>query len=97
VAFDGGIDVRPVLGSRATHVGAGLGGLNGRALMAGDRLALGPPLIGPGAWHLDPLAVPAGGARLRVLPGPQDDFFPESAFTLLESTRFQVTPQSNRM
>jgi antagonist of KipI len=39
----------------------------------------------------------AGGARLRVLPGPQDDFFPEPAFALLEGTRFLVTPQSNRM
>ena len=39
----------------------------------------------------------AGGARLRVLPGPQDDFFPEPAFTVLERTRFTVTPHSNRM
>ena len=97
VAFDGGIDVRPVLGSRATHVGAGLGGVNGRALVAGDRLALGPPVIGTAAWQFDPPAVPIGGARLRVLPGPQEDFFPESAFALFESTRFQVMPQSNRM
>jgi antagonist of KipI len=39
----------------------------------------------------------AGGARLRVLPGPQEDFFPEPALVLLERTRFIVTPQSNRM
>jgi allophanate hydrolase subunit 2 len=32
-----------------------------------------------------------------VLPGPQDDFFTEPAFALLERTRFIVTPNSNRM
>lgn len=97
VAFDGGVDVPLVLGSRATHVGAALGGLDGRALMAGDRLPLAPP-TGQASRAIDPPATRfGGGARLRVLPGPQDDFFPESAFTLLERTRFLVTPQSNRM
>jgi KipI family sensor histidine kinase inhibitor len=41
VAFDGGIDVPLVLGSRSTLVRARLGGLEGRALRAGDRLPLG--------------------------------------------------------
>lgn len=101
VAFDGGIDVAPVIGSRATHIGAALGGLDGRALAAGDLLPLGPgvrPLRslsyvkGP-----DPTARVIGGARLRVLPGPQGDFFPESTLALLEHARFIVTPESNRM
>ncbi len=38
LAFAGGIDVAPVLGSRSTYVRAALGGLNGRALEAGDRI-----------------------------------------------------------
>jgi antagonist of KipI len=41
LAVAGGIDVPLVLGSRATHVTSGLGGLDGRALKAGDRLSLG--------------------------------------------------------
>jgi antagonist of KipI len=103
VAFDGGIDSPLVLGSRATHIGAALGGLDGRALMAGDRLPLGPPTgVRPlrTIAHVkgsDASAAITGGARVRVLPGPQDDFFSEAAFTLLERTRFIVTPQSNRM
>ena len=40
VAFAGGIDVPLVLGSRATDLTAGLGGIEGRALRAGDHLAL---------------------------------------------------------
>ena len=35
IAVDGGIGVSPVLGSRATHVASGLGGVAGRALRAG--------------------------------------------------------------
>ena len=43
LALAGGIDVAPVLGSRSTYLRAGLGGLQGRALRAGDRLATGTP------------------------------------------------------
>jgi KipI family sensor histidine kinase inhibitor len=97
VAFDGGIDVTPVLGSRATHVRAGLGGYRGRALAAGDRLALGPPIGRQARAVRSPAISSTGGARLRVLPGPQQDFFPESALDLLEGSRFVVTPNSDRM
>jgi antagonist of KipI len=41
--------------------------------------------------------MPSGGARLRVLAGPQDDLFEPDALTRLEHARFTVTPQSNRM
>ena len=38
LAIAGGIDVPEVLGSRSTHVLTRMGGLEGRALRAGDRL-----------------------------------------------------------
>ncbi|MDP9344487.1 MAG: allophanate hydrolase, partial [Actinomycetota bacterium] len=41
LAVAGGIDVPEVLGSRATYVLGGLGGHEGRALQAGDELAIG--------------------------------------------------------
>ncbi len=100
VAFDGGIDTTPVFGSRATHIGAALGGLDGRPLAAGDRLPLGAVRPLHGIAHLkgsDLTTRVAGGARLRILAGPQTDFFPEPAFALLERARFTVTSQSNRM
>lgn len=40
VAFAGGIDVAPVLGSRSTYLRSGFGGLKGRALKKGDQLAM---------------------------------------------------------
>ncbi|ATE71514.1 biotin-dependent carboxyltransferase family protein [Lysobacter capsici] len=42
LAVQGGFDLPRVLGSRATDLRGGFGGLDGRALRAGDRLALGP-------------------------------------------------------
>jgi antagonist of KipI len=97
VAFDGGVDVPPTFGSRATHVGAALGGIDGRALVGGDRLPLGPAGKGEPVTSIALPRAGRDGARLRILPGPQEEFFSEPAFTLLERTRFVVTPQSNRM
>jgi KipI family sensor histidine kinase inhibitor len=97
VAFGGGIDTPMTFGSRATHIGAALGGVDGRALVAGERLPLGASGGGRPARSFEPREIQKGGVRLRILPGPQDDFFAEPAFALLERTRFLVTPQSNRM
>jgi antagonist of KipI len=97
VAFDGGVASEPVLGSRATHVVSGLGGLDGRVLKAGDRLALGEALVGRMSPPPRPLAVPSGGARLRVVPGPQADYFERSALEVLRQTRFTISPHSDRM
>jgi biotin-dependent carboxylase-like uncharacterized protein len=97
VAFGGGIDVPPVMGSRATHTRIGFGGLDGRAVRAGDRLPLGLPASGFVGRRVAPAALVLGGARLRVLPGPQDDCFPPAAFDALQTTRFMITSQSDRM
>jgi antagonist of KipI len=100
VAFDGGAVPESVLGSRATHVLSGLGGMDGRALKAGDRLPLGEETK-PRAVLSRPVAitpgVPAGGARLRVLPGPQSGYFDRSALDALRQIRFTISPQSDRM
>jgi KipI family sensor histidine kinase inhibitor len=98
IAFSGGITVPPVLGSRATHAHCGLGGVDGRAIAAGERLSLGQERsLGP--WRVISVPPPTmtGGAKLRVLPGPQLDSFPAAAFDVLQRTRFTVTSQSDRM
>lgn len=43
LAIAGGIDTSQVLGSRSTHVASGIGGVDGRALVAGDLLEIGEP------------------------------------------------------
>ncbi|HTX55663.1 MAG TPA: biotin-dependent carboxyltransferase family protein [Candidatus Acidoferrales bacterium] len=54
LAIDGGIDVPLVLGSRTTDLLAKMGGQDGRALRAGDRLALGAPAAAPHCVAVDP-------------------------------------------
>jgi antagonist of KipI len=97
VAFDGGIVVPPVLGSRATHVLSGLGGIEGRAVKAGDRIPLGYAARTSRALRATWPSPPAGGARLRVLPGPQAEYFAPSALEALQRTRYTISPQSDRM
>ena len=73
----GGIDVPVVLGSRSTHLRAGFGGFEGRALRAGDRLPLGaasaplapPPVKERDPWGKDPSEVRISwtGAPCRIL------------------------------
>jgi KipI family sensor histidine kinase inhibitor len=98
VAFSGGIMVPPVLGSRATHTYCALGGSDGRPIASGDRLPLGVER-GSSPWRVvsTPARTVSGGARVRVIPGPQLDFFPPEALDVLQNSRFTVTPQSDRM
>jgi KipI family sensor histidine kinase inhibitor len=101
IACGGGIITPPVLGSRATHTLGRMGGLEGRALRAGDRLDLGPNTATPGGSRSVPRrseCLPrGGGVRVRALPGPQAERFPPDALDILQRTRFTVSPQSNRM
>lgn len=101
LAFSGGIDVPVVLGSRATHTRSAMGGVDGRPLRAGDQLALGVPTDAPvnEDARLPPTASPIGGqpVRLRVLPGPQREWFDDAAFDLMAQSTFSVHPQSDRM
>ena len=103
LAVHGGIDVPLALGSRSTYARAGVGGLEGRALRAGDRLPVGTPpgappelaSLAPGEWP--GIHPPGGEVELRMIPGPQDDLVhPEGMETLL-STRWTVTALSDRM
>ena len=111
LAVAGGIAVAPVLGSRATHVTSGIGGVGGRAVRAGDRLPLGPPgiprshlprvdALSFGVTGNDRLARadgPRTPARLRLLPGPQLADFPSEALRILQAAPYTVDQQSNRM
>jgi KipI family sensor histidine kinase inhibitor len=98
LAFGGGITVPTVLGSRATHALTGLGGIDGRPLSAGDRIPLGartgtPSRRRPGISS----SISREGVRVRVLRGPQHEFFSDAAFNALQRSRFRISSQSDRM
>jgi KipI family sensor histidine kinase inhibitor len=75
LALAGGVDVPLVLGSRATDLGAGFGGLAGRALRAGDRLGVHAGIREAPAPARGPAAVLETLVTARVVPGPQADHF----------------------
>jgi biotin-dependent carboxylase-like uncharacterized protein len=93
----GGVHTPEVLGSRATHIVSHMGGFEGRALAAGDCLPVtgGSQLVQKRARGL---TLPSSGrARLRIVAGPQDDWFGPEAWQALTSVSFRVSPRSNRM
>lgn len=98
VAVAGGILTTPVLGSRATHLVSRMGGFEGRALLAGDRLpVLARPAVRPARKAVG-LTLPTGGrARLRVVAGPQDDWFHPDVLKMMAGVSFRISPRSNRM
>ena len=93
LAVRGGFGVPEVLGSRATHVTAALGGFEGRALRRGDALPLGSPrAAGPTARGAEPAHLADGTpSMLRALPGP--DATPDAFW----KQTFTVSAQSDRM
>jgi antagonist of KipI len=96
LAFDGGIEVEPVLGSRATDLRSRFGGLDGRALRPGDRLRLGP--AGRNAARRAAPSRPATSASaVRVLPGPHLDRFAPGALERLCDQGWTVSPNADRM
>jgi len=99
LAVAGGVQTPKVLGSRATHLVSGMGGLEGRALVAGDRLPIAAEVPPRRVSRRVPgLGLPsAGRARLSILPGPQIDWFTPSALARLTGVSFRVSPRSNRM
>ena len=95
----GGIDVPPFLVSASTHLLSGLGGHEGRALRKGDILKIGK---GNGAYRKRTVVAKAlkelsPRKILRVTPGPQGDWFPESSQKIFYASTYGVTEGSNRM
>ena len=77
-----------------------MGGLNGHAVTAGERLPLGEPALAQRTALAPQTAVvplPDHHARLRVLPGPQVEYFSADALDVLQSAPYAVAQNSDRM
>jgi antagonist of KipI len=97
VAIDGGFIVPEILGSRSTHLSSRMGGFEGRALRAGDRIPIGAArAVSAQGLRALPLAAP-GECVLRVLPSPDLERFDVAAFDALVSGPYVVRSESNRM
>ena len=101
LAVAGGIDVPIVMGSRSTYVRGKIGGLQGRALAAGDTLSTLGPSDGANVVRRLPedfLAPSYGNShQLRVVLGPQDEAFTKDAVSTLLGSTYSVSMDQDRM
>ncbi len=95
VAFAGGLEVARVLGSRATDLAGGFGGLDGRALRVGDLLAVGPAPPS-GAAPEPQRGAPASRLCARVILGPQAERFDGAALERFLKQEWAVGAASDR-
>ena len=96
VAVAGGIDLPRQLGSLSTHLRSGIGGWRGRTLQAGDAM----PLLladAPGGSERAMAPLARGKDRLRVVLGPQDDYFLAESIETFLSVPYKVSAQIDRL
>nr|WP_287855073.1 biotin-dependent carboxyltransferase family protein [Klebsiella sp.] len=98
LALAGGIDVEPILGSRATLTRASLGGLNGRAVAKGDRLPLAEKtVVGRRRCLHAYLTSLYSNGPLSVVMGPQQGAFTEASLLTFLHGRYRVSAHADRM
>lgn len=95
LALSGGIDVPPFLGSRSTHVRTGVGGHEGRPLKPGDKIPLGADVPGSLLEITEPFR--RNDRPIRVVLGPQDDYFSSRTMTDFLTQSYRVSASRDRM
>jgi biotin-dependent carboxylase-like uncharacterized protein len=98
LAIEGGPDVPAVLGSASTYVRGAIGGFQGRRLQKSDIV----PLKLAGVDVRGEYALPrpldlALDQPIRVVLGPQADYFTDDTVKTLLSSEYTVSPQADRM
>lgn len=101
VAIQGGIDVKPIMGSRSTSLVGNFGGWHGRLLKQGDCLPIGHLLKGSDRYS--ERILPASAIKqfddqlcLRVVVGPHLDLLGEEVDHRFFQQTYTVSPSSNR-
>ena len=96
LALSGGIDVPEVMGSRSTFLRGAFGGLDGRPLAAGDTLRAEAADLALADQELAG-DLPYGEGPLRVVLGPQADYFDDDSLAAFLSGEYRITRESDRM
>ena len=93
----GGFDLPPFMGSLSTYSRAGIGGFEGRKLAAGDLLPLARAAAPAG--NEKKLAAPFdyGKGPIRVIWGPQDDYFSDKGRRTFTESEYRVSKEADRM
>ena len=100
IAVSGGIDTPVVLGSRSTFHMAGVGGVNGYAIKAGQKLPRGdaPTRTAPREVPTErrPKITSAREWSIAVVPGPNDSWLDQATIERFLSSDWTVQAKSSR-
>lgn len=99
LAVAGGFDLPRPMGSMSTNLKCGLGGFAGRKLQAGDEIPLRHSftLAHLGSRKTEPENMYPDSIGVRVILGPQDDYFTEKGIETFLNATYTVTEKSDRM
>jgi biotin-dependent carboxylase-like uncharacterized protein len=96
LAVAGGFAIPPFMGSLSTYMRSGLGGFEGRALKAGDKLPLNAVAAEGDERELSD-EIDYGSGAIRVVLGPQEDRFTVKGIETFLSATYTVTKEADRM
>ena len=109
VAVAGGLDLAETMGSKATYLRGGFGGVDGKRLQSnmllplpGEGVVEGPERHFARPFKFDTLGLPKANAAaeptcIRVILGPQEDYFTSAALKDFLSGIYTVSRDSDRM
>ncbi len=99
LAVTGGIDVPRVMASASTYTKAGIGGLKGRKLRREDILQTAKAAPTTVGLRVPPEHIPLyiQQIELRVILGPQENYFTEDGIRTFLQSKYTVSSQANRM
>jgi biotin-dependent carboxylase-like uncharacterized protein len=97
LAVEGGFDRPHFMGSLSTYTRAELGGYKGRKLAAGDLVPLKREAASARADLGCTQALPYGEGPIRIVFGPQADYFTDEALRTLVASDYVVTKETDRM
>lgn len=100
IAFSKGLDVPEIMGSKSTFIRGKLGGLDGRKLIDKDEIKLGEGYLKTTGSYLSKDLIPVyekESVIIRVVMGPQDDYFTDEAIETFLNSIYKVTSEADRM
>jgi biotin-dependent carboxylase-like uncharacterized protein len=96
LAVSGAFDLTPMLGSMSLHLRAEIGGMSGRPLRAGDELPIAAQAPSGPELSLPPIELEPDAA-IRVVLGPQSDYFADDAVASLLAADYAISGEADRM
>ena len=99
LAFSGGINTNPWLGSRSTFHKAGVGGIEGKAIQEGQKIPLNKSKV-VGKNKINKTSIPIMSTNkkwsVEVVKGPNDDWVDEKGHKMFLSSNWKLQSKSDR-